>query len=839
MAQVHRSLRLVDATEPSPLPVSPPTNLPVQLTRFVGRAREQAELRELLASRRLVTVAGPGGSGKTRLALEVAAGLGGEYPAGVYLAELATLGQDGLAVASVARAIGVQDEPGQLVLETVKAAIGERRMLLVIDNCEHLLEDAARVAEGLMGACPNLRLLATSREELGLPGEAVYRLPPLETVASGQVASVEALATVDAVRLFVDRATAALPSFKLTAENADAVAAICRRVDGLPLAIELAATRVTVLSPRQLADRLANALQLLTQGHRLAAARQRALRATIDWSYGLLNERERCLFRRLAVFAGGWTIEAAERVCADEPIGRERTLDLLGQLIAKSLVEAHPGDDGYRYSMLETLRQYAQERLEESGEGATVRMAHLRYCVELAEAGQVALQGADQIVWSRRLAADLDNFRAAMGWAAGQSAGQVRLGLRIAAALTVFCIQEGLAREGTAWLRMLIDAYAGPPCAELVKGLGSLGSLATTSGELPIAMAALDRMLALEPEIDDRAAWDWSVAQGAFPLVLAGRLAEAEALAERCVEAFERRRWPWNLAAVLIVRGLAAGLRGDPAAGVRHLERGLEVAEELQDRFVTGNCLVVLGRLALYQGNAKQAASYFDQGLARTAEIPRSGISLALRTARGQVALRQGDLELAERMFREALQVATPAGSREFIGAGLIGLAGVLRARRRPAAAARLLAAGMAIRAALGIYNPPQEQAQAEALRETIEAELGAEAFAAASAAGAALATTAAAEEALALVAPGASVREARPTVPPPTAAAGAALSAREFEVVALLAKGLGNREIAAALVISQGTAKRHVENILTKLGFESRWQVAAWAEANGLAQTD
>src|SRR5262245_13629283 len=401
--------------------------LPIPLTSFVGRQADLGAIQRLLDSARLLTLTGVGGIGKTRLALEGARLFAGDYPDGAELVELAALADPGVVPQRVATALGIAEQPGRELLDVVADALRARRSLLVLDNCEHVVVACAELAQHLLQACPGLRILATSRESLGIAGERVWRVPSLSLPAAEADTSFEHIAQSEAVRLFAERAASVLPGFALTERNAPAVARLCLRLDGIPLALELAAARVTVLPVEQLAERLDDALRLLTAGSRTAPARQQTLRATLDWSYGLLTDREQRLFDRLSVFAGGWTLEAAEAVCAGEGIEHGQVLELVARLVDKSLVVVERGaDEGAYYRMPEPIRQYAEERFGPDRATEVIRRSHATYFLTLAERAEPGLSGPDQRTWLDRLERDLDNLRAAWRRSCARSAGRCR-----------------------------------------------------------------------------------------------------------------------------------------------------------------------------------------------------------------------------------------------------------------------------------------------------------------------------------------------------------------------------------------------------------------------------
>jgi non-specific serine/threonine protein kinase len=441
------------APPPGP-PPAPQHNLPLHLTSFVGRAREMAEVGRLLETSRLLTLTGTGGTGKTRLAVQVVAGLLARYPQGVWLAELAAVGDAAGVPIAVAGATGIREEAGQPVTATLVAALRARHLLLMLDNCEHLLDACAAVVEALLRGCPQVTVLATSREPLGLAGETIWRVPSLALPDLDPLPSPEALAQVEAVHLFVERARAVQPHFALAAQNAALVAQVCRRLDGIPLALELAAARLRGLSIEELSARLDQRFRLLTGGSRTALPRQQTLQAMVDWSYGLLSAPEQVLFTRLAVFAGGFTLEAAEAVCAGEPVPTADVIDLLLRLVDKSLVAVDGESAGRtRYRLLETLRQYGRERLVTRGEAEALYTRHFAYFRDVAEQAARMFHQMQRAVLER-LEAEQENLRQALGWAL--DLGETQEGLRLAGALWPFWWYGGHFGEGHRWLEALL-----------------------------------------------------------------------------------------------------------------------------------------------------------------------------------------------------------------------------------------------------------------------------------------------------------------------------------------------------------------------------------------------
>jgi predicted ATPase len=412
-----RRLRTVEPAEAEPaLRTSEraPHNLPSELSSFVGREKELSEVKRLLADTRLLTLTGSGGCGKTRLALAAATDLLEEFEEGVWMVELAPLADPALVPQAVASTLGVREQPGRSPTETLSDYLSSKQVLLVLDNCEHLIEACAVLAEALLHSCPELRILATSREALGITGEVAWLVPSLSLPDLRHLPEIESLPRYESARLFVERTTAVKPTFALTERNATAVAQVCYRLDGIPLAIELAAARAKVLSVEQISERLDDCFRLLAAGSRTAMPRHRTLHATMDWSHDLLPDEEQTLFRRLSVFAGGFTLEAAESVCAGKDLQRDEVLELLSHLVDKSLVAVWEKDGETRYRLLETVRQYGREKLSESGEEGHLWERHAGYYLALAAKAEPELKGAGQVEWLQRFEWEHDNLRAAI-----------------------------------------------------------------------------------------------------------------------------------------------------------------------------------------------------------------------------------------------------------------------------------------------------------------------------------------------------------------------------------------------------------------------------------------
>jgi predicted ATPase/DNA-binding CsgD family transcriptional regulator len=810
-------------------------NLPAPRTSLIGREDEVAAVRRLLldAEGRLVTLTGTGGCGKTRLALRLAGDLLDVFPDGVWLVELAPLSDPALVPDALAVAAGVRERSGRTIEDVLVEALAGRDLLLVLDNCEHLVDACARLVETLLHGCPALRLLATSREPLRIAGEVAWRVPSLRLPDPEATLTPEALLAYPATRLFVERATAVEPGFAVSAQNARAVAEICARLDGIALAIELAAARTRLLSPEQIVGRLGDRFRLLSQGSRTAPERHQTLSATLDWSHELLAAEERVLFRRLAVFAGGWDLEAAEAVCAGDGLPAAGVMDALGALVAKSLVQVEAGGEATRYRLLETLRQYGGQRLDAAGEAEGVRRRHAAHFLALAERSEPHLRRAEAGAWLDRLHADHDNLRAALAWGE-QASGAADLLPRLAGALWMFWWQRGHFAEGRRWLEAGLGRPAAP--AARVKALFGAASLAGYQDDYARARALWQDLLALGRESGDEATVAWALGRLGYVAMLVGEYDRAARLCAESVAISRRLGDDEALALALMSTGHLASARGDLERAAAAYEEGAALDRVSGTAYRSQYWLASLGAVAAGRGELDRAAALCAEALAlarQRGDLWASDQALRILT---RVARRRSDHEQGAALAAAHLALLRELGSRGRIAECFENLAWVARVRGQAARAARLLGAAHSLRQALGRPVPESHRGELEADLADARAALGERAFAAAWTEGQALdpqgeiAAILGDAPPAAAGAPGRG-RRAEPAPEP----APDPLTRRERQVAALVARGLTNREIARELVITEGTVGVHVEHILAKLELRSRTQVAAWVIQRGL----
>ncbi len=715
-----------------------PNNLPVPATSFIGREKEMAGIKELLRKNRLLTLSGSGGAGKTRLALQVAAEVLEEHPDGVWLVELAPLSDPALVAKATAAAIGLRETPGEGIAQTLVSAIGDKRALLVLDNCEHVIDAAAQLAGLLLRSCPALRLIASSREALGIGGEVSFKVPSLPLPDAQGPQTPDAIAASSAVRLFLERAAAVKPDFGLTAHNAIAVASVCRRLDGLPLAIELAAARVRTLPMEQIEARLDSRFRLLTGGSRTALPRQQTLRALIDWSYDLLQEPEKELFCRLSIFSGGWTLASAEKVCQSEGLDSWEVLDLLTSLVDKSLALYEEAEATSRYRFLETVRQYAHDRLLERGNAAEWRDRHLEHFLALAEAAAPQMTGADQQTWLARLEAEHGNLRAALEWSEDDPARSA-LGLRLSGALQTFWMTHGHFFEGRERMARALARDSGGDLPARARALNGAANLAFAQADYVAARALHEESLAIRRTLGDQTGIATSLNNLCAVSFCQGDMTSARALLEESLRIRRRLGERRDIASSLNNLALIAQKQNDLASAQTHLAESLALRREVGDRSGVAASLHNLGVMAMLQGDHESARALWEEALSIRNELgDRSGSATTLHTL-GALALAQGNRALARARFLESLRIAQVLGNQLGIASALEGLAPVAAQTSAPIQAVRLWAAAARIRADIGAPAPPEEQETRNRDIEDSRRTVGEEAFAAAWAHGQAL----------------------------------------------------------------------------------------------------
>ena len=765
-------------------PERPPNNLALELSSFVGREKELTEVERLLEHNRLVTLTGSGGCGKTRLALAAASEVVEGFEDGVWVVELAPLADPILVPQAVASVLGVREQPGRSPTETLADHLESKKVLLLLDNCEHLVEACAELAEALVQSCLGLRVLATSREALGITGEVAWPVPSLSLPDLRRLSDIEGLPRYESARLFVERATTAKPTFALTEQNATAVAQVCYRLDGIPLAIELAAARTKVLSVEQIADRLDDCFGLLSAGGRTAMPRHRTLHATMDWSHDLLSESERTLFRRLSVFAGGFSLEAAESVCAGSGLERPGVLELVSNLVDKSLVVAREEGGEARYHLLETVRQYGKEKLDKAWNEGKVRRRHAAYFLGWAERVEPGLNGPEQVGLLEELEREHGNLRVSMSWALSE--GEAEIAARLGWALRRFWLLRSHQGEGRRWMEALLE-HDIPP--------------------YPRSRVAMLAALMSHAQGDYRACEEYAPAA----LTLSRQASD-----EPCA------------AYALTLLGLGAMHRGEFEKAATCYEEALPLLRRSGEDQTVPLVLVWLGNVSLVQGNWERATRMFEEALALARQRgDRLAINIALYNL-AQRAMSEANFGPAERMLEEGLTFSRQMGDLANLSYFLQGLAVVAGVRGEARRSARMLGAaeGMMEEARAPVYNyyvldrGLYDRTLAAARSRLDEA-----------------AWTAAWDEGLTMT-PGQAVdyaldHSAAPEAGPDAFPAG--LSAREVEVLRLVAAGLTNAAVAERLFLSPRTVGWHLGSIYRKLGLHSRTELTRFAVEHGL----
>jgi predicted ATPase/serine/threonine protein kinase/DNA-binding CsgD family transcriptional regulator len=853
-----------------------PNNLPVQPTLLIGREHEVAAVGHLLQHEeiRLVTLTGPGGMGKTRLGLQVAAEASEKFPDGTWFVSLAPLNNPDLVIPTIAETLSVREVAARSQLEHLKAALRTRHMLLLLDNFEHVVSAATQVAD-LLGACPRLKVLVTSREALHVQAEREFPVPALALPDPKHLPSLSTLSQYEAVALFIERAQAIKPDFQVNNANAPAVAEICARLDGLPLAIELAAARTRLLPPQALLKRLGQRLQLLNSSVRDAPARQQTLRKTIQWSYDLLPAVEQRLFRWLSIFVNGCTLEAIECVSATledtMPVG----LDEVASLLNKNLLQQTAQEEEVpRFTMLETIREYALEALASSEEMEDTRRAHAAYYLGLAEEAEPELIGPQQVLWLKQLEEEHSNLRAAIEWSLepGEEGSRREMALRLGGALRRFWIVRGHWSEGRNFLEWALAESKGVSASVQAKALIAAANLADHQGENDRAEALAEQSRALYQELGDTQGIALSLRQLAGVAERRGNLVAVRMLNEEALALFrkvgdkEGAAWSlYNLGWLVIVQGeyakaralleeslalhremgyksgmahsllaLASALldsEGDPATIRALLEESLALSREIGDKGGIETFFLFSGQLALSQGDIATARSLAEKSLLINREIGNREDTTESLFLLARVEARQGNYAAARALYEQSLAIALEGNSKHDIDLFLQGFAEVVAVQGEPAWAARLYGADEAFRDANSIPIVPVYRTEYERSVAATRAQLGEQAFAAVWAEGRAMTP----EQALAAQGPvtlfaappvGTSTTSPVPKVP----AYPDGLTSREVEVLRLVAQGMTNGQVAVKLIISPRTVNTHLASIFSKIGVSSRSAATRYA---------
>jgi predicted ATPase/class 3 adenylate cyclase/DNA-binding CsgD family transcriptional regulator len=847
---------------------SRPNNLPIQFTPLIGREQEVAAVQHLLQREhvRLVTLTGPGGTGKTRMALQVAAELCDLFTDGAYFVNVAPLSDPEFVAPTIAQTLGIREAAGQSLLEHLKRELHQKQLLLVLDNFEQVVSAALQLVD-LLATCPRLKLLVTSREVLRVRAEREFAVPPLAVPDLTHLPELAALSHYAAVTLFIERAQAVKSAFQMTAANARAVAEICVRLDGLPLALELAAARVKLFPPQALLAQLEQRLAVLTSGARDAPVRQQSLRNTLAWSYELLPAQEQQLFRRLSVFVGGCTLQAIEALCAalDKSNGAGRVVDAVSSLIDKSLLQQTEQDgEEPRFVMLETIREYGLECLVMHGEMESTQQAHALYYLALAEEAEPELGGPEQMVWLERLEREYDNLRAALRWSLeqGEMGGNIEMALRLAGALWRFWEIRGHWSDGRDFLERALAGSKGVAVPVQVKALKAaaslafvqsdneraealyeeclarcrevgdtagmalslrrLGAIAGRRGNLVVAILHTEESLVLYREVRDKAGIALALNNLASQIGDQGEYARAIALLEEALALYREVGDKAGIAWVLIHLAYMLFLsQGDPAKVHALLEEGVALCRELSSQEDTAVALGTLGEVFLQQGDAVTARSLLEESVALSGEIGYWYGSAKVISILGRVAASQGDYAAARTLYEESLAIARVLGDRLNIPSYLEGLADVVTPQGDLVWAARLWGTAEALREAMGTPIPPVYRAAYKHSVAAVRSSLREKAFVTAWAEGRDMPPEQALAAQTQAMEPNSGESSSASPTKSPTSPAG--LTAREVEVLRLLATGLTDAQIAEHLVINPRTVNNHLTSIYSKIQVSSR----------------
>ena len=811
------------------------TNLPVQLTSFVGREREIAGASTLLFNSHLVTLTGAGGSGKTRLAIQIASGVSETFADGVWLVDFAPLHEPALVPQSVIQALGLHLHADQSLLEALLSFVRSKQLLLILDNCEHLSAACAQLAQELLSQAPGLRIVATSREPLAIAGETIYPVSGLAwpAVYAAQEEKPQDLMQYDAVRLFVERGRAISPNFNLTTENAWPTIEICRRLDGLPLALELASARVNVLTVQEIATRLNNRFDLLISAQRRGLEpRHHTLRAAIDWSYALLAVDEQILLRRLAVFGTSFTLDTVEAVCTGEGIAAEHTLDRISSLVSKSLVVADTdGQAQARYRLLETICEYAFEKLEAAGESRRLRDRHLDLFLARAEEAAPRLNDAYQQLWLNWLEGEHDNLRTALAWAL--ESGRIEEGLRIAIALVQFWDIRGYGQEGLVWFEHLLAQTDDRISLGIrVNALVNASAMAMAHGNAQVSIAYGLEAVEVAETAGDEGNPLLAFAQGGL---LSGAQAAGDyqtvfTISDRAIRIYRESGPSYYLRMALYLQGESAIQLGYYDTARERLDESLALSRQDGDSFQIANSYNAFGDLSRLEQNYTQAASAYEDAAVLLRELGAPRELASIIGNQGYTCLHLGKVEQAYTLFSESMTIHQAQQNNPGKVECLIGFAAAAVMGGLPAAGVRLFAAAAAISKQPSASKWRATRMEFERYNDLARANLSGAEFQAEQAAGRAMSLEQAVDFALNL--------SLKAGIEPSVRDTPDDLTRREGDVAALIGQGKTNSEIALELVLSKRTVETHVSNILSKLGLTSRSQVMLWAIDQGLTQT-
>jgi predicted ATPase/DNA-binding CsgD family transcriptional regulator len=814
--------------------MAPSPNIPIALTSFVGRRREIADVVRLIVSSRLLTLTGAAGCGKTRLALCVAAEVSHQYADDVHCVELARLTDPHLIPQALAKKLNVAEQPGRPLVDGILDMLHGKQLLLVLDNCEHMLSACVQLVETLM-MLPDISILTTSREALGMTGEILYPLPPMALPPVSL--SMDDVSQFDAMQLFAERTRAILPNFRLTPDNVALVASICRHLDGIPLAIEMASARVNVLTVEQIDARLDDRFGLLSTASHITSSHHRTLRAALDWSHDLLTLPEQTVLRRLSVFAGGCSLATAEAVCAGDGVEREQVLELLSSLATKSLVVAQTLQrDEARYHLLETIRQYAQEKLIASDEWLAIRDRHLQCFLQLTEETVPKLSSPYQQLWLNWLEGEYDNIRAALTWSLESDlmkSNRIEAGLRIAIAIYQFWTIRDYVEEGLTWFERLL-AQADERISPVVRAnaLAYAAFLAGFRGNASAQMA-YGREAAVFAETagdEGKPALVWALAAQAYGARAAGDYQTEFTISERAIQLNRELGDSYQLGVALSVGSFSAMALGHYDAAHAMLDESLILLREAGNTYRIAMALNFSGDLARCEQNYAQAQTAYEDSISLLRELDAvRDLASALHNL-GHTCLHLGDVERAHALFSESLAAQQAQMNTPGMAECLIGFAALAVVCDLPAVGVRLLAAAVAIGGQRSAFAWAATRKEYEHYLALVRARLTEAEFQAEQAAG----RTFSLEQALEYV-QSLPINLATPSV---TRKKRDDLTLREREVAALIAQGESNGEIADKLVVSKRTIEKHIANILPKLGFTNRAHIVRWAIETGLVKS-